>query len=161
MKAICVEAMLGESTGKFADDFVGELMGKFADLRVSGRPAIDLADDGLAGSAANVIHPGEDGDFRGSFGEIPEGEEIGVDGRLRPIEHLEFAGLRRGFLRIEIGAGKIDDAGEGEIVADNVGKERGVRLVGGGFRREVGNGDAGFFDAEAGAGAEPVLGEGR
>ena len=30
----------------------------------------------------------------------------------------------------------------------------------GDLRGEVGDGDAGFFDAEAGAGAEPVLGEG-
>ena len=71
----------GESTGKFADDFVGELVSEFADLSVRGSAAIDFADDGLGGGGADVVHPGEDGDFGGSFGEIAEGEEIGVDGR--------------------------------------------------------------------------------
>ena len=33
-------------------------------------------------------------------------------------------------------------------------------LAGSDARGEVGDGDAGFFDAEAGAGAEPVLSEG-
>ena len=37
----------GEATGEFADDFVGKLMSEFADLRVGGSAAINLADDGL------------------------------------------------------------------------------------------------------------------
>ena len=69
----------GESAGKFVDDFVGELVGEFADLRVGGSAAIDLADDGLRGGITHVVHPGEDGDFGGGFREIAEGEEIGVE----------------------------------------------------------------------------------
>ena len=103
----------GESTRKFAYDFVGELVSEFADLRFGGSAAIDLADDSLAGGAADVVHPSEDGDFGGSFGEIAEGEEIGVDGGLGPIEHLEFTGLGRRFGRIKVWAGKIENAGEG------------------------------------------------
>jgi hypothetical protein len=78
---------------------------------------------------------------------------------LRPIEHLEFARLGGDFGWIEIWAGKFENAGESEIVADNVGKEGSVRFIGVGFRDEIGNGDAGLFDAKASAGAEPVLGE--
>ena len=151
----------GESAGKLADDFVGELVSEFADLGVGGSAAIDLANDGLRGGAADVVHPGEDGDFGGGFGEIAEGEEIGVDGSLRPIEHLEFAGLGRSFGRIEAGGGEIDNAGEGEVVANDGGEESGVGFVGIGFGDEVGDGDARLFDAEAGGDVEPVLGEGE
>ena len=150
----------GKATRKFADNFVGELVSEFADLDVGGNAAIDLADDGLARRAADVVHPSEDGDFGGSFGEIAEGEEISVHGRLGPIEHLEFTGLGRSFGRIKIWAGKIENAGEGEIFANDVGEENGVRFVGIGFWSEVGDGDARPFDAEAGAGAEPVLRKG-
>src|SRR6267154_1667198 len=45
----------GEATGEAADDFVGELVGEFANLRVSGRAAVDLTDDGLIGGAADVV----------------------------------------------------------------------------------------------------------
>jgi len=36
-------------------------------------------------------------------------------------------------------------------------EKRGVRLRGVGTRREIGHGDARFFDAKAGASAKPVL----
>ena len=72
---------------------------------------------------------------------------------------LEFAGLGGSGGRIETGAGEIENAGEGEIVANDVGEESGVGFGVVGFWNEVGDGDAGFFDAEAGAGAEPVLSE--
>lgn len=149
----------GESTRKLTDDFVGELMGKFANLRVGGRAAIHFADDGLRRSAADVIHPGEDGDLGGSFGEIAEGKEIGVDRALRPVEHLEFTGLRRCFGRIKVWAGELQDAGEGEVIADDAGEENSVRLIGIRFGCEIGDGNTRPILAEAGSGAEHVLGE--
>ena len=153
----------GESSGEFVDDFVGKLVGEFADVGVGGSAAIDLADNGLAGSVADVEHPSKDGDFGGGFGEIAESEEIGVHGRLGPIEHLEFAGLGRSLGGIEAGAGEFENAGEGEVVADDGGEESGMRLGGVGFGGEVRDGDARFLLPDAGADAEPValLREGR
>ena len=86
----------GKAAGKFGDDFIGELVGEFADLRVGGCAAINFADDGFVGGAADVVAPGGDDDFGGGFGEIAEGDEIGVEGRIGPGEFLEFAGLAWG-----------------------------------------------------------------
>jgi len=73
-----------ESARKFADNFVGELMGEFADLKIRGSATIDLADDCLRRGIAKVIKPGFDGDFGSGFGDIAEAEEIGVGGRIDP-----------------------------------------------------------------------------
>src|SRR5215470_1472460 len=91
------------TAGEFGDDFVGELVSEFAHLCVGGIAAIDLAHDGFGGGTANIEHPSEDGNFGGSFGEIPEGQEIRVDGILGPVEHAEFPGLGRSVGRIEAG----------------------------------------------------------
>ncbi len=147
----------GESAGKFVDDFVGELVREFADLGVGGVAAIDFGDDGLGGRIANIEHPGGDGDFGGGFGEITESDEVGVDGHVRPSEILQLGGIGEGLRRIKAGGDKVENAGEGEVVANHLGEERGVRLGRVGSHHEVGNGDAGLFDAEAGAGAEPTL----
>src|SRR6267154_3042509 len=45
----------GKAAGEAADDFVSELVSEFANLRVSGRAAVDFADDGLIGGAADVV----------------------------------------------------------------------------------------------------------
>ena len=148
----------GKTAGKFGDDFVGELVGELADLIVGGSAAIDFADDGFVGGAADVVAPGGDDDFGGGFGEVAEGDEVGVEGRIGPGEFLEFLGLAGDLDGIEAGRDKINDAGEGEVVANGLREEAGVGFGGVGARREVHDGDAGFFDAEAGAGAEPVLG---
>src|SRR5258708_27641107 len=150
----------GEAAGTSGDDFVGELVGEFADLRVGGSATIDLADDGFVGGAANVEHPCGDGDFGGGFGEIAEGDEVGVEGRIDPGGFLELRRLGGNLGGVEAGRDEFDDAGEGEIVANDLGEEGGVGFGVVGARGEVGNGDAGFVDAEAGAGAEDVLGEG-
>jgi len=50
----------GGTAGEPADDFVGELVRELADLRVGRRAAIDFADDGLRGWAADVVGPGGD-----------------------------------------------------------------------------------------------------
>jgi hypothetical protein len=73
---------------------------------------------------------------------------------------LEFLGLRGNLRGIEAGGNEFQDAREGEVVADDLGEETGVGAGVGGTRGEIGDGDAGFLDAEAGAGAEPVLAEG-
>ncbi len=59
--------------------------------------------------------------------------------------------------RIKTGGDEIENAGESEVVANNLGEERGVGPGGIGTGNEVGNRDAGLFDAETGAGAEPTL----
>jgi len=149
----------GQAAGKLADDFVGELMSKFANLGVSRRAAIDLANDGLGAGAANIKHPGGDGDFGGGFRKIAEGDVVGVHGRIGPGEIAEFAGLRRKIGGgIKTGADEFDDAAEGEIVANDGGEEGGV--IGGviGLGNKSGNGDARLVDAEAGAGTKPWLG---
>ena len=157
MKAICVPPTAREAAGKFGDDFIGELMGEFADLRVGGFAAINFADDGFVRGAAYVVAPGGDGDFGAGFGEISEGDKIGVEGRIGPGEFLEFARLRGDLNGIKAGGDEFDDAGEGEVVAHGLREEAGVGFGGFDARSEVGNGDAGFLNAHAGAGAEPVL----
>jgi len=150
----------GEAAGKLVDDLVGELVGEFADLRVGGSAAIDFANDGFAGGAADVVHPGGDGDLGGGFGEIAEGEIVAVERRLGPIEHLQFAGLRGDGGGIEAGGDEFENAGEGEVVANGLREEGGVGFGVVRGSGEIGDGDAGFVYAEAGAGAEPVLGVG-
>ena len=147
----------GESAGKFVDDFVGELVGEFADLSIRGIAAIDFADDGLGRRIANVEHPSGNGDFGGGFREIAEGNEVGVDGHVRPGEIAEFGGIGERLCGIKTGGDEIENAGESEVVANNLGEERGVGFGGIGTGNEVGNRDAGLFDAETGAGAEPTL----
>ena len=93
MKAICVEAMPGAAR-KFIDDFVGKLVREFANLGIGGRAAIDLANDGLRGGIADVVHPGVDDDFGGGFGEIAERDEIGIERGIGPGKVAKFAGLR-------------------------------------------------------------------
>ena len=145
---------------KSGDDFVGKLMSEFADLRVGGIAAIDFADDGFVGGAADVVTPGGDDDFSGGFGEIAKGDKIGIEGRIGPCEFLKFLRLRGNGGGIKAGRDEIHDAGEGEIVADDLGEEAGVRFGGVDARGKISDGDARFFDAEAGAGAEPILGKG-
>lgn len=151
----------GDAAGparKFVDDFVGELVSEFADLGIVGSAAVDLANDGLRGGIADVVHPGVDDDFGGGFGEIAEGDEIGIERRIGPGEIVEFAGLRerrRG--GIEAGADEIDYAAEGEVIARDGGEESrvGCSLIGAGS--EIGDRDAGFFHADTGADAEPAF----
>jgi len=148
----------GKTARKFIDDFIGELVGEFANLRVGGGAAIDFAYYGFFGVAANVVHPGGNGNFRGSFGEIAEGEIVGVERLGGPGKHLEFTRLGRDGGGIEAGGDEFENAGEGEVVTNNLCEEDGVGLGVVCARREVGDGDAWFIYAEAGAGAEPVLG---
>ncbi len=147
------------ATRKFIDDFVGELMREFANLGIGGRAAIDLADNGLRGGIADVVHPGVDDDFGGSFGEIAEGDEIGIERGVGPGKVAKFAGLReeRWLGGIEAGTDDIENATEGEVVANYAGEERAVSGGFRGFGSEIGNGDAGLFCADAGAGAKPGL----
>ena len=144
---------------QFADDFVGELMGEFPYLRVGGGAAIDLGDDGLRRRITHVEEPRLDRDV-GGFGEIAEGDEVGVGWGIGPGEVAEFGWLRRRLWRIEAGADEVDDTAELEVVTDNLGEERGVIFGLVGAWGEVGDGEAGLFVAEAGAGAEPFLGRG-
>ncbi len=80
----------GQAAGEPADNFVGELVGEFADLRVGGSAAIDFADHGLAGRAVDVEQPGLNLDFGRGFGEVAEGDEVGVDRWIGPGEVFEF-----------------------------------------------------------------------
>jgi len=147
----------GESAGKFIDDFVRELMSKFADLCVSGVAAVDLADDGLGRRIANVKHPGGDRDFGGGFREIAEGDEIGVDRHVGPGKIAKFGGLRRRLRRIKTGRDEVENAGEGQIVADHLGEKSRVGFGRVGAGSEIGHCNARLFDAETGASAEPTL----
>jgi len=64
----------GDAAAELRDDFVGELVSEFANLRISGCAAIDLGDNRLRGGIAHVEKPGLDGDFGRGFGEITEGD---------------------------------------------------------------------------------------
>src|SRR5712671_3322882 len=147
----------GEDPGEAADDFVGELVGEFANLRVSGRAAVDFADDGLIGGAADVVEPSGDDDFGGGFGEIAEGDEVGVDLGGGPIGIVQLGWLRGNLCGIEAGADEIHDAAELQVVADYLGEELRMRLGGVLARGEIGYCQARLFYAEAGAGTEPIL----
>src|SRR5712675_934789 len=147
----------GEAAGEAADDFVGELVGELAHLRVGGRAAVDFADDGLVGGAADVVEPRGDHDFSGGFGEIAEGDEVGVDLGGGPIGVVKLGGLGGNLGGIEAGADEIDDTTELQVVADDLGEELRMRLGGIFARGEIGNGQARLFYAEAGAGGEPGL----
>lgn len=151
----------GEAAGEFIDNLIGELMGEFADLQIRRLTAIDFADDGFVGAAANIVKPGGDDDFAGGFGEIAECDEIGVEGRFGPDEELEFLRLGRNLGGVKAGRDEFDDAGKGEIFSNHRGEEGGVGGGSVGAGGEISDGDAGELRvAEAGAGAEPVLGQG-
>src|SRR5882762_7987521 len=142
----------GKAAGEAADDFVGELVGEFANLRVGGRAAVDLADDGLIGGAADVVEPGGDDDFGGGFGEITEGDEVGVDLRGGPIGIVQLGGLGGNLGGVEAGADEIHDAAELQVVPDDLGEELRMWLGGILVRSEIGYCQARFVYAEAGAG---------
>src|SRR6266481_1454908 len=138
----------GGTAGEAADDFVGELVRELADLRVGRRAAIDFAD---------VVGPGGDYDFAGGFREIAEGDQVGVDLRRGPVEIVEL-GRNRGRLRgIEAGTDEVEDAAELQVVANYLREELRVRFGVIGARREIGDGHAWLFGAEAGATPEPIL----
>jgi len=80
----------GKTAGETADDFVSELVRELANLRVGGRAAVDLADDGLRRRTADVVEPTGDYDFAGGFGEIAEGDEVGIDLRRRPVQIVQL-----------------------------------------------------------------------
>src|SRR6184192_45711 len=74
----------GKAAGKFADDFVGELMSEFADLQVRGTTTIDFADDGRGRGVAHVEEPSLNGDLRSRFCQIAEADVVGVGGLFDP-----------------------------------------------------------------------------
>src|SRR5271165_2561444 len=157
MKAIWVEAMLGSPPESL-------LTISSADLCVRRVAAVDLADNGLGGRIAHVKHPGGDRDLGGGFREIAEGDEVGVDGHVGPGEIAKFGRLRRRLRGIKAGRDQVENAGEGQVVADDLSEHRDVGLGRIGAGSEVGNGDAGLIDPETGASAEPtlfLLGEGE
>ena len=147
----------GSAAGKFVDDFVGKLVGEFADLGVGGSAAINLADDCLGGGIADVVHPGIDDHFRRGFSEIAESNEIGIERGIGPGKETKFAGLGERLGGIKAGADEINDAGEGEVVADDGSEEGGVGVGFVGARNEIGDSDARLLHADAGASAEPAL----
>jgi hypothetical protein len=145
------------AAGQLVDNFVGELMSEFANLRIGGIAAIHFADYGLRGGIANVVHPGVNDDFGGSFGEIAESDEIGIERRISPGEIAEFAGLRKRLRGIKTGADKIENATEGEVVTNDGSEESGVSFGLVGARDEIGDGDARFFGTDSRAGTKPSL----
>src|SRR5712675_898496 len=147
----------GKAAGEAADDFVGELVGEFANLRVSGRAAVDFADDGLIGGAADVVEPSGDDDFGGGFGEITEGDEVGIDLGGGPIGIVQLGGLGGNLGGIEAGADEIHDAAELQVVADDLGEELRMWLGGVLAGGEIGYRQTRFVYTEAGAGTEPIL----
>src|SRR5438270_3542929 len=147
----------GQAAGKLADDFVGELVRVFANLQVCWAAAINYADDRLRRRIANVEQPSLNGDFGRRLGQIAEADVIGVGGLRDPSGSFQFRWDGRHFRRIEARAGEIEDAAELQVVADDLGEERGVRFCGVGAGREVGDGQARLGLAKASARAEPVL----
>src|SRR6266478_1994299 len=145
----------GETAGEAADDFVGELVGELAHLRVGGRAAVDFADDGLVGRAADVVEPRGDHDFGGGFGEITEGDEVGVDLGGGPIGIVKLGGLGGNLGGIEAGTDEIHDAAELQVVADYLGEELRMWLGGILVPSEIGYCQSRFIYTEAGAGTEP------
>jgi hypothetical protein len=101
-------------------------MCELADLEVSRSAAIDFSDDGLGGGIAKVVKPGFDGDFGSGFGEITEAEEVGVGGGIDPDGGFEFGRDAGCLRRIEAGAGHLENAGELDIVANDLGEEGSV-----------------------------------
>src|SRR5215471_16589559 len=97
MKAICVEPTPGKPPESL------EMISSAnwcANLRSS---AIDFADNRFIRGAANVVHPGGDGDFGGGFGEVAEGDEIGIERGSSPGLFLELVGRGRNLRGIEAG----------------------------------------------------------
>jgi hypothetical protein len=133
-------------------------MGKFADLEIRGSATIDLANDCLRGGIADVVQPSLNRNFGIRFSEITKAEEIGVCRGIDPDSRLQFGGDGGSLRRVEAGAGDFENAGELEIVADDLGEEGGVGFGGVGTGNEVRDGDAGFVGVHADCGTEPVLG---
>src|SRR5947209_10515249 len=115
-------------TGEFTEDLIGELMREFADLRVGGCTAVDLADHGLSGAAVDVVEPGLNFDFGGGFGEITEGNHVRIDLRIFPFGVFQFTGNRGDLLRIETRAYQFEDAAESEIVANDLRESERMRF---------------------------------
>ena len=146
-----------ETTGKLADDLVGELMRELANLEVSGSAAINFSDNRLRRGIAEIVKPGFDGDFGGGFRNIAETQVIGVCGRLEPGGGLKLRGDTGGLRRIKARAGDLDNAGELEIVANDLRKKSSVGFGRVGARREIGDGHARFGLAEPGGNSDAVL----
>src|SRR6266478_1016598 len=146
-----------EAAGEFADDFVGELMGEFADLKIRGSAAINFSDYGLRRGIADVVKPGFDGYFGRGFGEIAEAKEIGVCGGIDPDGGFHLGGDAGGLGRIEAGAGKLNYAAELEVIAHDLSEKGSVRFRRIGARREVRDGEAGFIGIHADGCTKPIL----
>ena len=147
----------GEAAGELTDDFVGKLVGEFANLKIRGSAAIDLSDDRLSRGIAHVIEPCFDGHFGCGFGEIAEGEEIGVGGRIDPDRGFQFGRDARCLRWIEARTRNLENAGELEIVTHDLGKKGSMRFRCLGARGEVCDGEARLIGIQADRGAKPIL----
>ncbi len=133
-------------------------MSEFADLKIGGSAAIDFADDGWRSGIADVVEPCFDSDFGGGLGDIAEAKVVGVGRRIDPDSGFQFSGDAGSLWRIEAGAGDLEDAGELEIVADDLGEKGRVGFRGVGTGSKVRNGHARLVGvAETCACAKPSL----
>ena len=95
---------------------------------------------------------------------LPKATILALSGWSVQVRFFSSPGTLGTCCGIETRADDVDDAGELEIVADDLGEELGVRASGVFARDEVRHGEARLRDvAEAGAGLEPrwVLGASR
>src|SRR5580692_7834957 len=147
----------GQAAGKFADNFVGELMSEFANLGIGGSTAINFGDDGLSGGIVDIVEPGLNSDFGRGFREITEGHVVGFDLRISPSGVLEFGRLTERLRGVETGTDEVEDAAEGEIIANDLGKLVGVSLSIVGAGTKAGDGHANFFSTQTSACVKPGL----
>ena len=91
----------------------------------------------------------------------PKAKQLRRSRGVRPGLEVDFGGSAGRLQGVVALADQVEDAAVVEVVAHDVGEFGGQGLRGGRLGSEIRDGDAGLGNAQAGAGAEPVLGGGR
>jgi hypothetical protein len=151
-----------QAAGKLSDNFIGELMREGADLRVGGLAAIHFSDHRRQGSIADIVQPGLNFHVACIDGEGCRRRAVAPKRARRTTLVIDFRGSCGRLQRVEALAHQVEDAAVIQVFRTTSLKEHGQGLRRGVLGRKIRHADAGFGNAEAGAGLEPVLrGRGR
>ncbi len=149
----------GDAPAQAKDDFVGKLVGGGAGGVGSGGIGVLLAENLRRRDVFHVIEPALHRQLCRHAPRLPKASMAAFGGGVFHASNFTSAGLPGSVERIKALRDQIEDAGVVEIVPQSVVEslqQVGILGVLGG-RLEVRDGEADFFDAQAGAGANPVL----
>ncbi len=139
-----------QAAGKFADDFIGELVREGADLRIGDLAAIHFPDDRRQGSVAHIVQPGLNLQVIAVRGEAAEGQKLRRGGSAGPGFVVHFRGSRRALQRVVTLAHQFEDAAVIQVGAHHVAELSTARGCEGVILgREIGHGDARLWKRRA------------